>query len=312
MTISLKQMRYAVAVAQTGHFGRAAAACAVSQPALSQQILALEDLCGTALFDRLRTGVRLTPFGREFILLAQEGIRSAEALEAFVLGHAGQPDRPIRFGLIPTVAPYLLPEIFPALTAGLPGLDFAISENRTDALIAGLVDGSLDVALIGTEPPARGPRLVSRPLFDDPFVLATSRGESTAGPVSLASLAPERILLLDEGHCFRDQTIAACRLDSDPSARTFAATSLSTIVEFVANGQGVTLLPRIALRKEATDPRIAIHSLVSPGAGRLLSLVWREATPFGKTFEKMAEVIANTRSMPQGTISPHSPASPRA
>src|SRR5690606_31731268 len=172
---------------------------------------------------------------------------------------------------------------------GLPGLDFIISENRTEALIAGLVDGSLDVALIATDPPAHGPRLVQRPLFDDPFVLATSRNETAIAPVSLASLDPDRILLLDEGHCFRDQTIAACRLESDTSGRTFAATSLSTIVEFVANGQGVTLLPAIALRKEATDPRIAIHSLISPGAGRLLSLVWREATPFGTIFETMTE-----------------------
>lgn len=295
MSITLKQMRYAAAVARTGHFGRAAESCAVSQPALSQQILALEGLCGTPLFDRLKNGVRLTPFGREFLDLAQAAIRSAEALEGLVQGRTGRPDRPLRFGLIPTVAPYLLPEIFPALTRALPELAFTVSENRTEALISSLVDGSLDLALIGTDAPEHGPRLVSRPLFDDPFVLATSCDELTAQPVSLANLAPERILLLDEGHCFRDQTIAACRLNGDPSSRTFAATSLSTIVEFVANGQGVTLLPQIALRKEATDPRIAIHDLVSPGAGRVLSLVWREATPFGKTFEKMVEVIQATR-----------------
>ena len=295
MGISLKQMEYALAVARAGHFGRAAEACAVSQPALSQQILTLESLCGTPLFDRLRSGIRLTPFGREFVELATEVVKRAETLDAFVLGQSGQPRRPIRFGLIPTVAPYLLPEIFPALTKDLPGLDFTVSENRTDALIAGLVEGSIDIALIGTEPPKDGPRLVSRPLFEDPFVLATSSKDGPTEPVSLANLAPERILLLDEGHCFRDQAIAACRLDSDPSSRTFAATSLSTIVEFVANGQGVTLLPRIALRKEATDPRIAIHDLASPGAGRVLSLVWREATPFAATFDKMAAAIKATR-----------------
>lgn len=298
MAISLKQMRYAVAVARTGHFGRAALDSSVSQPALSQQIIALEELCGTSLFDRLKGGVRPTPFGREFVRLAQAAIDSADVLDAFALGRAGKPDRPLHFGLIPTVAPYLLPEIFPALTRELSDLSFTVSENRTEALIAGLTDGSLDLALIGTDAPANGPRFVSAPLFDDPFVLATSRDETTAQPVSLARLAPERILLLDEGHCFRDQTIAACRLDSDPSARTFAATSLSTIVEFVANGQGVTLLPQIALRKEATDPRIAIHTLMSPGAGRLLSLVWREATPFGSTFERIAEVIRGTRPRP--------------
>ena len=295
MSISLKQMRYAVAVAETGHFGRAAVACNISQPALSQQVQAIEAECGTALFDRLAGGARPTPFGHEFIARARGVLERADELAAFTMGSAGQPARPIRFGLIPTVAPYLLPEIFPALAKRLPELSFTVSENRTDALIAGLVEGSLDIALIGTEAPQSGPKLVTAPLFADAFVLATSANEVTAGPVELTGLAPERILLLDEGHCFRDQTIAACRLDSDPSARTFAATSLSTIVEFVANGQGVTLLPRIALRKEATDKRIAIHELVSPGAGRLLSLVWREATPFGPIFERIAEVIRQAR-----------------
>lgn len=295
MSFTLKQLRYAIAVAEAGHFGRAAAASNISQPALSQQIQAIEDFCGMPLFDRLNRAVRPTPFGREFVGRARRVIEGADALASFALGQAGTPDRAIRFGLIPTVAPYLLPEIFPALTGGLPGLDFAVSENRTEALIAGLIDGSLDIALIGTDPPEHGPKLARALLFDDPFVLATSRNEETAAPVSLSTLSPDRILLLDEGHCFRDQTIAACRLDSDPSARTFAATSLSTIVEFVANGQGVTLLPQIALRKEATDPRIAIHQLVSPGAGRRLSLVWREATPFADTFAQIAAIIRETR-----------------
>ena len=294
MPISLKQMRYAIAVARLGHFGKAAEASAVSQPALSQQILALEALCGTLLFDRLKTGVRLTPFGREFVTLAHEAIRSAEALETFVASHGGQPKNPVRFGLIPTVAPYLLPSIFPALAARLPELTFTISESRTEALLAGLHDGSLDIALIATELPKDGPKLVAAPLFDDPFVLATPRNELTAQPVSLSSLAPERILLLDEGHCFRDQTISACGLDGDRGARTFAATSLSTIVEFVANGQGVTLLPQIALRKEANDPRIAVYPLNEPGAGRQLRLVWREASPFGPTFEQIAQVIKSS------------------
>ena len=291
MTISLKQMRYALALARTGHFGQAAQICAVSQPALSQQIQALEEFCGAALFDRLKGGARLTPFGRDFIDLASQATRSADALESFALHHAGKPNRPLRFGLIPTVAPYLLPTIFPALTANLPELSFTISENRTESLLESLQDGRLDLALIATEVPAGGPRVVTAPLFDDLFVLATPSSETTTEPVSLAALAPERILLLDEGHCFRDQTISACRLDAGHTARTFAATSLSTIVEFVANGQGVTLLPQIALRKEANDPRIAVHRLNDPEAGRQLRLVWREGTPFGATFTRIADVI---------------------
>ena len=294
MTITLKQMRYALAVARTGHFGQAAEECAVSQPALSQQILVLETLCGTALFDRLKSGVRLTPFGRDFVELARPAVAASEALDDFALRRAGKPNRPIRFGLIPTVAPYLLPEIFPAMTRRLSELKFAISENRTEAMLESLGDGSLDIALIASEPPAGGPKLVVAPLFEDPFVLATPSAEVTADPVSLAALEPERILLLDEGHCFRDQTISACRLEGERSTRTFAATSLSTIVEFVANGQGVTLLPQIAVRKEASDPRIAVHRLDDPRAGRHLCLVWREATPLNDTFEQIAGVIRET------------------
>jgi len=291
MTISLKQMRYIIAVADHGHFGHAAAACAISQPALSQQIQAVEAQCNTPLFDRLRSGARPTPFGQQFIMRARNVLDGADALAAFAQQAAGPPDRPIRFGLIPTVAPYLLPKIFPALSRELPDHRFTVSENRTEALMAGLVDGTLDIALIGTSAPEHGPKLVSRPLFEDAFVLATSSAEPDDGPINLKTLAPERILLLDEGHCFRDQTLAACNMDGQASSHPFAATSLSTIVEFVANGQGVTLLPQIALHKEASDTRIAIHALAAPGAGRLLSLVWRHGTPFGPIFETMTELV---------------------
>lgn len=302
MTISLKQMRYALAVARTGHFGRAAEACAVSQPALSQQILALEALCGTPLFDRLKTGIRLTPFGRDFVARASEIVADADALDDFALARRGRLDRPLRFGLIPTVAPYLLPRIYPALTRNLPEVKFSISESRTEALLDGLDDGRMDIALIATEPPLSGPRLTCRSLFDDPFVLATPRNETAADPVNLSELPPERILLLDEGHCFRDQAIAACGLEGDRAAHAFAATSLATIVEFVANGQGVTLLPGISLRKEASDPRIAIHPLGNPSAGRQLRLVWREATPYAAIFERVADVIRQDGGTPTGHV----------
>jgi LysR family hydrogen peroxide-inducible transcriptional activator len=295
MNFTFKQLRYALAVADTGHFGRAAELCAVSQPALSQPIHLLEAACGSPLFERLKGGAELTPFGKDFLERAEDVMRSANALDSFVSGYRGAPNRAIRFGLIPTVAPYLLPEIFPRLTAQLPDLQFAISENRTEALLSGVSDGSLDIALIATEPPPGGTKLTVETLFDDPFVLATPRGEDTTNPVSLATLQPDRILLLDEGHCFRDQTIAACRLEGQRGTKTFAATSLSTIVEFVANGQGVTLLPSIALRKEASDERIAIHKLDSSVAARQLRLVWRASTPFGESFARITETIRQVR-----------------
>jgi LysR family hydrogen peroxide-inducible transcriptional activator len=294
-TPTLRQLQYAAAVARAGHFGRAAEACAVTQPALSQQIQALEAMCGSPLFDRLASGVRLTPFGAQFIDLAQEVLDSAARVTALIETHIGRPNRPLRFGIIPTVAPYLLPDMFPALTAELPDVRFAISENRTGALLDSLADGSLDLALIANEPRSGGPKLTSVSLFRDDFVLATAAAnDRTPEPVPLATVDTSRMLLLDEGHCFRDQALAACGVNAE-STKTFAATSLSTIVEFVANGQGITLLPEIALRKETAGDRIHVHRLASPGAGRMLSLVWREATPYAGLFEEIAEVVRRAR-----------------
>lgn len=291
---TLRQLQYALALADAGHFGRAADQSHVTQPALSQQIRQLEEMCGSPLFDRLGKSVRLTPFGQEFVERARRILEATEELMSFVESRSGRPNRPLRFGLIPTVAPYLLPDIFPALRRELPDLGFTVSENRTDALLDGLEDGSLDLALIATQPGTGGPRLTVEPLFHDGFVLATSAGEDRNEPVALSAIDGDRMLLLDEGHCFRDQAIAACGLDQDAAGRTFAATSLSTIVEFVANGQGITLLPEIALRKEATG-RIQVHRLAAPGAGRLLTLCWREGSPFAAACSEIAATIRRTR-----------------
>lgn len=295
MNLTLRQLHYVVVLAETGHFGRAAERCFVTQPALSQQIRQLEQACGTPLFDRLGKQVSLTPFGREVAERARPILERALELEAFLLSGRSRPQRPIRFGLIPTVAPYLLPAIFPRLAADLPDSSFTISESRTDSLVAGLEDGSLDLALIATPPRDGAPRLVERPLFEDEFVLATPAAEAGKGPVPLGSIKRERMLLLDEGHCLRQQALSACGIEPSQTRSSFAATSLSTIVEFVANGQGVTLLPEIALRKEATGERIAVHRLAAPGASRMLRLVWREATSFGDLFETVAGLIRDCR-----------------
>lgn len=291
MNISLKQMRYTLAVAEENHFGRAAARCNVTQPALSQQIKLVEELSGTPIFDRTGKTIRLTPFGQAFVERATPIVREADALLAFATGHKGHPVHALRFGIIPTIAPYLLPEIYPALTNALPDTRFVISENRTEKLLAELELGDLDIALIATDLP-KGSRLAQKPLFADPFVLATAKDHAQGtGPVSLNDIPPDQILLLDEGHCLRDQAIEACALRGPGATRAFAATSLSTIVEFVANGQGVTLLPAISLSKEAATPRIQILPLERPGAGRQLSLVWHSSTPFTPLFSKIAAVI---------------------
>ncbi|RUT35107.1 hydrogen peroxide-inducible genes activator [Arsenicitalea aurantiaca] len=295
MTLTLRQMRYCLALAETGHFGKAAEASAITQPALSQQIALVEAEVGAPLFDRLGRTVQPTELGREVLALARDVVACADALERFIVRQAGAPAGPIRFGLIPTVAPYLLPEIFPHLQPQDGPQRFQISENRTEALLAGLADGSLDLALIATTPPSAGLRLDVEPLFEDPFVLAISTREAEDTPIPLGAIATERMLLLDEGHCFRDQAIAACSLTPEHHKRVFAATSLSTIVEFVASGQGITLLPEIALRKEAADPRIAIRRLVAPGAGRTLQLVWRHGHRRAAEFRDIAQLIRETR-----------------
>jgi len=298
IAITLRQMQYAVALAESGHFGRAAERCHVTQPGLSQQIRQLEELCGAPLYDRLGKSVRLTPFGREFVERVRPILEQAESLGSFLTGARGHPERPLRLGVIPTVAPYLLPHVFPALQREHPTLSFMVSESRTETLIDGLAEGSLDLALIASQPPTGTPRLALAPLFADEFVLATGTDTETMGPVPLGQIEGNRMLLLDEGHCFRDQAIAACSLDPDAARRTFAATSLSTIVEFVANGQGITLLPEIALRKEAIGNRIRVHRLQSPGARRELLLVWRQATPFTDLFHEVAGTIRRARPAP--------------
>lgn len=288
---TLKQLRYALAVAETSHFGQAAETCHVTQSALSQQIKQLEQTCNAQLFERRNRDVRMTPFGREFLAHAARIIRDADALTRFAAENSGVPNRAIRFGLIPTVAPYLLPEIYPALRTAMPSIRFDVREGHTDRLLAQLDAGDLDLALIATDPPPSA-RLETRPLFADPFVAAMPKDRFVESPVSLTNIPHDQILLLDEGHCFREQAMEACAM-RDATANMFAATSLSTIVEFVANGQGLTLLPAISLKKEGADPRIAIHPLAAPGAERVLSLVWQKSSPFRSLFEKVGTIAAN-------------------
>lgn len=291
MRFTLKQMRYVIALAQTGHFGRAAAQCHVTQSALSQQIKLTEEACGTQLFVRTGGVARPTSFGREFVSRAGVIVQEADMLEVFALNYSGRPGRPISFALIPTVAPYLLADIYPALRVALPDIAIEVREAQTDQVISQLQEGVLDVGLIATMAPPSS-QLTQVSIAADPFVVATGTDSNLTGPVRLEDLSQEHILLLDEGHCLRDQAMDACALNLDASRRAFAATSLSTIAECVANGQGITLLPSISLKKEGADPRIKILALAAPGASRTLSLVWHSSSPFGAIFEKFSQTIA--------------------
>lgn len=291
-TITLRQLHYAQIIAEEGHFGRAAERCHVTQPALSQQIKQLEDRCGAPLFDRLGKSVRVTPYGRDFLAHAARVLSAAQDLESFADMAAGQPARPLRFGLIPTVAPYLLPRLLPALAEGLPEIHFAVSEGKTERLLDAIAGGELDIALLGTMPPASG--FGTAVLFSDPFLLAAPDGSGLAHPVELADLPDNRFLLLEEGHCLRDQMLDACAITSDIPGRSIAATSLTTILELVAAGYGFTLLPAISLKREMGDRRIEILQLAAPGAARTLRLVWRTGSPYEALFRTIAEIARET------------------
>jgi len=294
MNITLKQMRYVLAIAQTGHFGRAANQCHVTQPALSQQISNLETMCGALLFERGKKPIRPTPFGREFISRVKPILADCQNLAEFASSQSGTPNNPIRFGLIPTIAPYLLPEIFPPLLKNFPNPGFNVLEGQTENLQHMLEMGDLDMALIATEPPKSGVPLTTIRLFDDPFVLAAPAGTNIDEPVQLADLPKDQLLLLDEGHCFRDQMIKACALEKEQKTNSFSATSISTIMAFVANAQGLTLLPAMSVTKEAADKRIKLYDLAPPVAFRTLSLVFSKSSPFKSLFEDIAREIRKT------------------
>lgn len=291
MGISLKQMRYALAVEHHHHFGRAAAASFVTQPALSQQITLLEEQLGFPVFERMGKSVISTPRGKLFLIEIKRIVGLTQELEErFVQEPVHVPMR-ISIALIPTIAPYLLPTLLPTLSDQLAPIEFSVSEQTTEQLLEAVKNGSCDFGILATDPADE--RLFLQPLFADPFVLAVSPQSNVADPIDLSSLNREAMLLLSDGHCLRDQTMDACQLGSDMKQKTFAATSLSTIVELVANQLGMTLLPAISLKREAAGGRVKTVSLKQPGAGRIISMIWRRSSPLQELFGQIASIVTN-------------------
>lgn len=273
--MTLQDLRYLVALADHGHFGRAAAACHISQPTLSTQLKKLEDQLGAALFERTNKSVHVTAFGEEILVRARRILAEAEAILEAGRRKSGPLSGPLRLGVIPTLGPYLLPWLVPALRAEYPALRLVVREDLTAPLLERLAAYRLDAALAAL--PVSEPALESLPLFDEPFWFAAPRDHALAQAesVSEADLRGQRLLLLTEGHCLRDQALAVCDLaDAESGADgDFRATSLETLRQMVATGLGVTLLPALALA--APDAHaIALRPLAS-GAGRRIGLIWR-------------------------------------
>ncbi len=294
---TLSQLRAFVAIAEYRHFGTAAARLGVSQPTLSQALAALEHGLGLQLIERSTRRVLVTAAGMR---LLPKAMATLEAADRFVASATG--DRLggiLRMGIIPTVAPYVLPGLLPELRKRLPELRPQIIEDQTARLLDGLRTGVLDVALLAV--PTEMPGVVEIPLYSEEFVLVTPRGHELAGRSDLVAsvLDAQPLLLLDEGHCLRDQTLEACRsADVHPAAvGDTRAASLSTVVQCVAGGLGVTLIPQMAVPTETARGTLDVAHFSAPAPGRTIGLVFRASSARADDYEYLAAIVRAQRPM---------------
>ena len=288
--ITIRQMRYLDALARTGHFGRAAEACAVSQPALSMQIRELEAEAGGPLFERRAKGVTPTALGARLTGRVREILRAVDELQDMARAGADSLSGEVRLGVIPTVAPYLRPRVISALGRERPTLDLNIRETITPRLIDALEDGSLDAAIIAL--PVQEGWLTSYPLLDETFVLVRPRAQEGQPVPSHEGLTEMRLLLLEEGHCFRDQALSFCALAPSKPREIMDGSSLSTLVQMVSAGIGVTLIPEMAAPVETRSADVVLQDFPAPAPARKLGLVWRKTSPLSKQFQELGRIIA--------------------
>lgn len=287
--ITLRQLRYFNALARQGHFGRAAEACAISQPALSMQIKDLEDALGGVLLERSPRQVALTTFGEEAAPRVRDILRLVDELEDLARASRDRLAGRLRIGMIPTIAPYLLPEVIGNLTRMHPELDIHVRETLTPKLIEELADGRLDTAIVAL--PVSEPSLVEVALFSEHFLLVRP-GEDEGKPVpSSKMLRTMRLLLLEEGHCFRDQALSFCNMQSSPPREVLDASSLSTLVQMVSAGIGVTLIPELAVAVETRSASVSVTRFKNPQPSRTIGMVWRKTSPLAGQLMQFSEVV---------------------
>jgi len=289
---SLRQLEYLVALAETLSFRRAAEACFVTQPALSTQIAKLETLLGAQLFERDRRHVLVTAEGREAVAHARRVLDGVDELARSVGASAGPLEGTLRLGVIPTVAPYVLPRALPVVHRRYPKLRLLLREERTPTLLQQLREGALDVLLLALE--ADLGELETQALYADPFVVACPPDHTFAKKktVKQRDLDDAEVLLLEDGHCLRDQALSVCRLAGARETGDFRASSLGTLARMVAGGMGVTLLPTIALAVEARSKReLAVRPLVERTHSRTIGLAWRKASHRGEEFALLGAVL---------------------
>jgi LysR family transcriptional regulator, hydrogen peroxide-inducible genes activator len=290
--ITLRQLRYFDALAGHSHFGRAAAACGISQPALSMQIKDLEEALGSVLIERGARHVRLTKVGEEAALRVRNILRSVDELGDSARASRGLLAGRLRIGMIPTIAPYLLPTVIGNLTRTHPELDVHVREALTSKLIQELVEGRLDTAIVAL--PVSEPSLSEVPLFAENFLLVRP-GEDEGAPVpSGETLRETRLLLLEEGHCFRDQALSFCDMRSSLPREALDASSLSTLVQMVSAGMGVTFIPEMAVAVETRSASVSVVRFNDPQPSRTVGMIWRKSSPLAGQLLQLSEVVCRS------------------
>jgi LysR family hydrogen peroxide-inducible transcriptional activator len=299
--MNLRDLQYLVAVADNRHFGKAAEASFVSQPTLSTQIKKLEQELGVELIERNPRQILLTEAGERIVERARTILREADSIRDIAHQAQDPESGTVRMGLFPTLAPYLLPHVVPNVHARFPRLELLLVEEKTDTILRRLTDGRLDAGVLAL--PVLDPLLHQEKLFTEDFVLAVPVDHplaSTDGLVDVSVLATEHVLLLEEGHCLRDQALAVCQLAGASERTGFRATSLETLRQMVAAGVGITLLPELAVQPPVPpSPDVKILRFREPVPRREIAMFWRQTSVYADFFPKLAGVLGD---LPAGLV----------
>jgi LysR family hydrogen peroxide-inducible transcriptional activator len=296
--ITLRQLRYLEALSQHKHFGRAAEACAVTQPALSMQIRELENDLNAKLIERRPGEAALTEVGIEVVRRGQRVLSAARDIADFAR-HCGQIlSGRLKLGIIPTLAPYVLPKVLPVLQARHPNLTVELRETQTKILMEELSGGDLDLVMLAL--PVADTEIQTLRLFDDPFLLAVPADDPLPETtrVSANEIDQRRLMLLEEGHCLRDQALAYCAAARQEMPMSLGATSLATIMQMVANGYGVTLVPEVAVDVKVRDNRVKLLRFAAPEPGRTIGLAWRRTSPRKADFVALGQIVVEALAPP--------------
>lgn len=289
INLTLKHLRYFDALARTRHFGRAAEMCSISQPALSMQIKELEAMIGAPLIERTARQIRLTTLGEVFLERSRKVLRDVEDIAMLARTKTGRLSGTLKMGIIPTVAPYILPDIFQALSKRLPDLDLVPRESITTSIVEDLLHSRLDFIVAAL--PISEPALREFALFDEDFVLVRSAEDADRPVPSPEKLQTMKLLLLEEGHCFRDQAISYCKMRPSDTSLVMEGSSLSTLVQMVSVGLGVTLIPEMAVPLETSSTDLSIARFSHRKPKRTIGMVWRKTSPLSQQLMDLGAII---------------------